>query len=139
MLKMRRQFHRWSQSLAQSTFVINFRIFFQLSQYTGFCRYSVCWAIELKLSLYCYSKFINFSVLEEKNSKSHKGLQDYHMLKRRYDQEGINLRQAQLLKSFWHQCKFINYFEINKLILSLSHSINSILIIYWLKYFNISD
>jgi hypothetical protein len=56
------------------------------------------------------------------------------MLKRRYDQEGINLRQAQLLKSFWHQCKFINYFEINKLILSLSHSINSILIIYWLKY-----
>jgi len=36
--------------------------------------------------------FINTKLSEEKNSKQKKGLQDYHILKRRYDQSGITLR-----------------------------------------------
>lgn len=59
------------------------------------------------------------------------------MLKRRYDQEGINLRQAQLLKSFWHQLiKFyqpLANLQLIKNIALFSHLLmmREIEIVYW--------
>jgi hypothetical protein len=42
---------------------------------------------------------------EFQNAKQVKGLQDYHLLKRKYDQEGISQLQMQMLKAFSHQRK----------------------------------
>ena len=49
------------------------------------------------------------------NAKAVKGLQDYHLLKRKYDQEGISLLQMNLLRAFGHICKSL-YFRFLYLI-----------------------
>jgi len=48
--------------------------------------------------LFKYSEYLEDQILPQRNQ----GLQDYDALKRKYDQAGITLMQAQLLKGFCH-------------------------------------